>query len=81
MTILLDTNALGARRAVAAGPLAPLADSLSRDLEPLLAHELHFPRDKALLSREGGRCAVDGALLEFDPFDRHAHRCPICGRT
>jgi hypothetical protein len=81
MILLLDTDALEARRAIAAGPLAPLAESLSRDLEPLLEREVYVPAEKALLSREGGRCAIDGALLEFDPFDRRAHRCPVCGRT
>ena len=74
----------GARRAARrrrAGPLAPLARSLAGDLEPLLARELYFPASKALLSREGGRCPRDGALLEFDPFSPHEHRCPACGEV
>ena len=28
---------------------------------------------------QGGRCARDGTLLEFDPFEPHEHRCPRCG--
>jgi hypothetical protein len=81
MSLLLRTDRWAARRAAAAGPLSPLAQSLARELEPLLAAEPHIPRDKALLSREGGRCAVDGSLLEFDPFARHHHRCGLCGRV
>ncbi|MFI5230048.1 MAG: heparinase II/III family protein [Gemmatimonadales bacterium] len=77
--LLIDAAALDARSAVANGPLAPLAASLSRELEPVLARDLYIPPDKALLSREGGRCARDGALLGFDPFEPHAHRCPSCG--
>ena len=82
MTILLAHDAeVAARAAVAAGPLAPLADSLARDLEPVLARELYIPPDKALLSREGGRCARDATLLEFDPYQPREHRCPRCGET
>src|SRR5947209_17441671 len=77
--LLLDEATLRARAAVAKGSLAPLAESLARDLAPLLGRELYFPPEKALLSREGGRCARDGTLLEFDPFNRHEHRCPACG--
>jgi hypothetical protein len=69
------------RRAAAIGPLAPLAQSLARDLELLESREIYFPSEKALLSREGGRCARDGTLLEFDPFEPHAHRCPVCGEV
>jgi hypothetical protein len=81
MSLLLAPDRWPERRAVAAGPLAPLADSLAKELEPLLAADVYIPREKAVLSREGGRCAVDGALLEFDPFDPHEHRCGVCGRV
>jgi hypothetical protein len=82
MTILLaDDASIAARAAIAAGPLAPLADSLARDLEPALARELYIPADKALLSREGGRCSRDGTLLDFDPYRPDAHRCPQCGEV
>lgn len=79
MTLLLDDDALAARRAVVANELAPLAASLAADLAPLLGREPYIPREKALLSRDGGRCARDGAMLEFDPYSPHVHRCPLCG--
>jgi hypothetical protein len=80
MTLLVTREQLLARRAVATGPLATLAEGLRRELEPLIASTPDIPEGKALLSRAGGRCADDGALLEYDPFDAR-HRCPRCGRT
>lgn len=81
--LLLDSGALNARRASAApaGPLAPLADSIAADLDVVMSRNLYVPREKALLSREGGRCADDGAQLEFDPYSPDQHRCPVCGRV
>ncbi len=79
MSVLISISALEARRQVAAGPLASLAASLTADLAVLRGRDLYFPRDKARLSREGGRCARDGTLLTFDPFEPHVHRCPRCG--
>jgi hypothetical protein len=81
MSLLLSDDALRARRVAAAGPLQPLARSLADDLATLLGRELYFPEQKALLSREGGRCARDGTLLDFDPFQPHEHRCPRCGEV
>jgi Heparinase II/III-like protein len=81
VNLLLSDTALAVRRAAASGSLAPLARSLAADLEPLLQREIYIPSEKALLSREGGRCPRDGALLEFDPFEPHAHRCPVCGEV
>ncbi|MEP6492793.1 MAG: heparinase II/III family protein [bacterium] len=81
MSLLIRDNAFGARRLVAASTLRPLAQSLAADLEPLLTREIYFPEKKALLSREGGRCARDGTLLEFDPFQPHEHRCARCGEV
>jgi hypothetical protein len=78
MSLLLSDDALIARRSVATGSLKPLALSLASDLEPLLSGEIFFPSEKALLSREGGRCANDGTLLAFDPFEPHVHVCPRC---
>lgn len=72
---------LRARRGAAAGPLRSLAESLVGDLEPWLDREIHFPERKALLSRTGGRCDVDGTMLDFDPASPHSHRCPRCGRV
>jgi hypothetical protein len=79
--LLLEDRHLDERRAAAGGPLAPLADSLASDLEPLLDRDPYVPAGKALLSRAGGRCERDGAPLEFDPFSPHAHRCPRCGKV
>lgn len=79
MSLLVTRDELLARRAVATGPLAPLAEGLRRELEPLITHAPEVPADKALLSRAGGRCEHDGALLEYDPFSTH-HRCARCGR-
>lgn len=81
MTLLLPREALRARREVAAGALAPLAEGIAQDLEPVLAHPVFIPEEKALLSREGGRCPRDGTQLEFDPFDQDRHRCPTCGEV
>jgi heparinase II/III-like protein len=81
MILLGNDEQLRARREVAAGPLAGLAESLAADLEPLLSRNLYFPADKALLSRDGGRCPRDGTLLDFDPFVPREHRCISCGET
>ena len=79
MTVLLHSAALDARRGVISGSLSALADSLSQDLEPVLARPLFIPDDKARMTRRGGRCEIDGTLLEFDPFSPRSHRCPRCG--
>jgi len=79
MSLLVSADMLRQRRDIAAGPLAPLATSLARDLEPLLRAPLFIPEEKAQLSRAGGRCERDGSLLEFDPFAPRHHRCPLCG--
>ena len=79
MSILVTEQGLRDRTIIAAGTLAPLTASLVTDLDRVLEAELYFPREKALLSREGGRCPRDGVLLEFDPFRPHEHRCPKCG--
>lgn len=80
MTLLVTRDELLARRAVATGPLAALAEGLRRELEPLVVSTPDVPDGKALLSRAGGRCDQDGTLLEYRPFDAR-HRCPRCGRT
>jgi hypothetical protein len=79
MTLIVTAAELDARRAVARGELAPLADGLRRELSPFLESLPQVPREKALLSRPGGRCAIDGSLLTFDPYDPR-HICPTCGR-
>jgi len=79
MSLLISNAGLDERRLVAAGPLRPLVDSMAADLELVKARPLYFPTEKALLSREGGRCAIDGSLLTFDPYQPHVHVCPRCG--
>ena len=79
MSLLLSDDALRARRAVAHAELAPLADSLTSELATVYARPLYVPSEKALLSRQGGRCSRDGAMLDFDPFSPQRHRCPVCG--
>lgn len=79
--LLLPDALLVTRREIAKSALAPLADSLAAELAPLMGGDLYVPAEKALLSREGGRCANDGTTLEFLPFAPHEHRCPTCGTT
>ncbi len=79
MSLLVTATELEARKSVARGALEPLATGLRAELEPLIAQPPEPPREKALLSRSGGRCTIDGSLLTFDPYDKR-HRCPRCGR-
>jgi hypothetical protein len=81
MSLLSSDEYLAHRRAVTEGPLRGLADSLNADLSAVIARPLFIPEQKALLSREGGRCPRDGTMLEFDPFSPHDHRCPRCGEA
>jgi len=81
MSLLLPAEHWPERVEAARGPLASLADGLARELEPLLGSDVYIPREKAVLSREGGRCALDGSLLEFHPYNPSEHRCGVCGRT
>jgi hypothetical protein len=72
------------RRRLALGQhpvLGQLARRLKAQLEPLLARALFIPEEKALLSRDGGACAADGARLSFRPLEPWQHRCPRCGTT
>ena len=85
-SVLLPFDLTARREAVRSGdehgtgPLAALADSLARDLEPALVRPLPIPLRKARLTRIGGRCPVHGSLLEFDPWSPHTHRCTRCNR-
>jgi hypothetical protein len=79
VSLLVDRALLDARRAAAAGPLSGLATSLRAELQPVVDGAWEIPREKAMLTRSGGRCPDDGTLLSFDPFDPR-HRCPRCGR-
>lgn len=77
--LLLRDDAIPARREAANGPLAPLAISLAEELAPVLSAAIELPPEKARLSRLGGRCPADGAMLAFDPWSPRVHRCPACG--
>jgi hypothetical protein len=79
MSLLITPEELEGRKGVAQGALKGLADGLRAELAPLIAQPPEAPREKALLSRSGGRCTIDGSLLIFDPFSTR-HRCPQCGR-
>ena len=81
MTLLLTAAELIERKRIAGGALAPLADSLTADLERLLVVPPEIPREKARLTRAGGRCPSDGTALEYDPWSPDAHLCPRCGRA
>ena len=56
-----------------------LAASLAADLDVLKDCEAPIPTIKARLTRVGGRCALDGTQLGFDPFSPFEHACPRCG--
>ncbi len=79
MTLLINAVGLDNRRGIAAGALAPLTASLRADLDRLLREGFEVPHEKALLSRDGGRCERDGSLLRFDPYSPRTHACPRCG--
>ena len=79
VTLLVASSELGTRRRIAQGALSPLAQGLRRELQPLIDGDHDVPAQSALLSRAGGRCARDGTLLAYDPFDVR-HRCARCGR-
>ena len=81
MSLLLPDERLRERAAIAADQLAPLANGLSTELAPAYERELFIPREKAVLSREGGRCPLDGTMLDFDPYSPHQHRCSVCGEV
>lgn len=68
------------REVLASATLGAIADALSAELEPLASAHLdeRIPRQKARLTRIGGRCPVHGTYLEFDPWTPHEHRCIAC---
>jgi hypothetical protein len=79
VSVFISRDALLGRRSVALGALSALTKGLRSELEPLVRAPHEVPTAKALLSRRGGRCECDGALLPYHPFDER-HRCPRCGR-
>lgn len=81
MTVLITSEQLDHRTAAVNDSFAALAFSLASDLETVLSRPLFVPETKAALTREGGRCPSDGAMLDFDPFSPRDHRCPRCARV
>lgn len=78
---LLPIDLVARRRDAAHGTsLGALADALARELVPLHRADLEaiVPREKARLTRTGGRCPVHGTYLEFDPWQSHRHHCRRC---
>src|SRR5438552_819173 len=61
--------------------LMALVAHLTEQAAPVLERMPPIPREKALLSSDGGVCPEDGAPLAFDPWSPDVHRCPRCGRT
>ena len=81
MSLLVSEDVLRVRSHIAINELEPLLRGLRTELSPVVGRDLYLPHEKALLSREGGRCSRDGATLEFDPFSPRRHRCPVCGEV
>ncbi|MGH7711745.1 MAG: hypothetical protein ACREOG_10705, partial [Gemmatimonadaceae bacterium] len=78
--MLIAEATLSARRRLVVGALAPLAESLARDLQHLaVSDEIYIPSAKARLTRAGGRCPRCGATLDFDPWSPERHHCARCG--
>lgn len=80
---MVNPERLAARKAEIAGAedLVALRDHLVRGAQPLIERLPEIPSRKALLSRDGGVCPQDGAVLVFDPWSPRAHRCPRCGAS
>src|SRR2546430_8007838 len=82
--MLVATPAELAERRAALGrsaTLARLGDRLRALLGPILERPTYVPEQKALLSRDGGVCPLDGSRLRFDPLEPQRHQCPRCGET
>ena len=80
---MLTAERLEARRETVRGApeLAGLLERMAERNRRLLADPPEIPRDKALLSADGGVCPEHGTALEFDPWGPRDHRCSACGRT
>ena len=80
---MVTAEELAARAAVISGSddLRALLEQLRRRAQPVLERMPPMPEQKALLSMDGGVCPEDNALLQFDPWSPHEHRCPRCGKT
>jgi hypothetical protein len=81
MSLVASAGELRARVPVAQKSLAGLTDSLAAELDETILRQPMLPREKAKLTRAGGRCVQDGLPLDFDPYSPHKHRCTRCGAT
>ena len=78
VTLLFPAALTEGRVRIAGGVLQPLARSLRAELDLVGAGEIELPREKARLTRGGGRCPTHGVLLTFDPSNPRRHECPAC---
>ena len=80
---MVTAEEIAARRVVIASSenLTGLLAALTERARPVLERMPHLPEEKALLSKDGGNCPTDGAVLTFDPWSPRAHRCPRCGTS
>ncbi len=80
---MLSPEQLAALREAIAGDadLRGLLARLDQRTRRLVDEGGEVPRVKALLSRDGGVCPVDGRALAFDPWSPAEHRCPVCGQV
>ncbi len=78
---MLTAERLALRRETveAAPDLRALRERLAARARPVIERMPHVPKEKALLSVDGGICPRDGSVLDFDPWSPSAHRCPACG--
>ena len=78
---MVTVEGLASRRAAidASPDLRALRDRLIQRAGPVIGRMPVIPGHKALLSRDGGVCPIDGATLAFDPWIPDLHRCPRCG--
>ena len=79
---LLTTDLWEHRRELVANDptLQALTERVRGRVERVLREMPTVPRQKALLSRDGGICPHDRTPLGFDPWSPTAHRCPTCQR-
>ena len=80
--MLMAERLEGRRETVRAAPeLAALLERIAKRNQRLVADPPEIPRDKALLSADGGVCPEHGTALEFDPWSPRDHRCSACNRA
>jgi hypothetical protein len=75
--LLLTDAALDARRAIAAGPLAPLTLSLAQETARVAERGAWVPTWAPRFTRGYARCTSCGGPLRFDPWSPHRHACAL----